>query len=130
MGGTEFPGQSILLTSGLPNRHGGERNVQDDPQAVVRRSWTGYRRVRGNVGRDSRSGGRDGSFDRIQRQQRLLQRGQFAAVKGVCISKGRRLIRLQSEIAMTRFTPSNGFAPYYRFWRVAAAVQLGERMGP
>src|ERR1035437_3256645 len=55
-------------------------NVQTDAAALVGRCGTRHRGICGDVGRHSGSGGRNGSLDWIECQQRILTGGQFDPV--------------------------------------------------
>ena len=76
MGDTKF---SPTLSKELKTP-GGEQNVQTDSQALVGRCGARHRRICGDVGSDSGSGGGHGTLDRVECQQRILQRRQLAPV--------------------------------------------------
>src|SRR5208337_980713 len=104
-------------------------NVQTDPKTLAGRCGTGHRRVRRDAGSHSGPGCRDSAFDRVERQQCILQCRQCDPVNGAILAvQGHFLRFFERRVGMTRFTPGVAFAVYYWFPVVAAAAELGVRM--
>ncbi len=91
---------------------------------LIHRLWsedagTRHRRIRGDVGGYSGSGGGNGSLDRVECQQCIFKRSQFAPVVSDFhrFESPLRLIRIEMKTSMTRFTPGAAFTAYFWFTR-------------